>query len=92
MPPLPEEYQGHDAIARFFAEIAFARHPTIPARTDQSRRPTRPRPLRTRPHAGIAHAHGLTVVTLHGDRITHFTAFLDTGLFPRFGLPRTVTD
>jgi hypothetical protein len=34
----------------------------------------------------------LTVLTLDGDRITNITAFLDTGLFPRFGLPRTLPD
>ena len=93
MPPLPEEYQGHDAIARFFAEIAFA-HGTRQFRlvpTRANRQPAFGRYVRD-PHAGIAHAHGLTVLTLDGDRIVQLTAFLDTGLFPRFGLPRTLLD
>jgi hypothetical protein len=34
----------------------------------------------------------LTVLTLDGDRIAQLAAFLDTGLFPRFGLPRTLPD
>ncbi|OXM60913.1 sigma-70 family RNA polymerase sigma factor [Amycolatopsis vastitatis] len=93
MPPLPEEYQGHDAIARFFTEVGFA-HGTRRFRLIATRANGQPafgRYVRD-PHAGIAHAHGLTVLTLDGDRITQFTAFLDTGLFPRFGLPRTLPD
>jgi RNA polymerase sigma-70 factor, ECF subfamily len=93
MPPLPEEYQGHDAIARFFTDIGFA-HGTRRFRLIATRANGQPafgRYLRD-PYAGITHAHGLTVLTLDGDRITQITAFLDTGLFPRFGLPRTLPD
>ena len=93
MPPLPEEYQGHDAIARFFTEIGFA-HGTRRFRLTATRANGQPafgRYVRD-PHAGIAHAHGLTVLTLDGGRIAQLTAFLDTGLFPRFGLPRTLPD
>ena len=93
MPPLPEEYQGHDAIARFFTEVGFA-HGTRRFRLVATRANGQPafgRYLRD-PNAGIAHAHGLTVLTLDRDHIAQFTAFLDTGLFPRFGLPRTLPD
>jgi RNA polymerase sigma-70 factor, ECF subfamily len=89
MPPLPLEYQGHEAIA------AFLRY----------RVPLRGAPLRVVPtransqpalgcylevaHAAIARPFGLIVLTLEGDRISAMTRF-DTGVFPYFGLPRTL--
>jgi RNA polymerase sigma-70 factor (TIGR02960 family) len=93
MPPLPAEYQGRDAIARFFTEIGFA-HGTRRFRLIATRANGQPafgRYVRD-PYAGIAHAHGVTVLTLDGDRIAQCTAFLDTSLLPRFGLPRTLPD
>jgi RNA polymerase sigma-70 factor, ECF subfamily len=42
--------------------------------------------------APVAHAHGLMVLTLHGDRIGAITGFPDTSVFSRFGLPRTLRD
>jgi RNA polymerase sigma-70 factor (TIGR02960 family) len=93
MPPLPEEYQGRDAIGRFFTEVGFA-HGARQFRLIATRANGQPafgRYVRD-PYAGIAHAHGLTVLTLDGDRIAQLTAFLDTSLFPRFGLPRTLPD
>ncbi|MEV0402525.1 sigma-70 family RNA polymerase sigma factor [Actinoallomurus sp. NPDC050550] len=93
MPPLPQEYQGRDAIADFFAEIGFVggtrRFRLIPTRANGQ--PAFGRYLRD-PYAGIARAHGLTVLTLDGDRISQITAFLDTGMLPRFGLPRILAD
>jgi RNA polymerase sigma-70 factor (ECF subfamily) len=41
-------------------------------------------------HAGIYHAHGIIVLTLAGDRISAITRFTDSGIMPRFGLPRTL--
>jgi RNA polymerase sigma-70 factor (TIGR02960 family) len=92
MPPLPLEYQGHDAIG------AFLRH----------REELRGRPLRvvatranTQPAFGcylpdtqtaIAHAHALFVLTLEGDRVSAITWFGDNNVFPHFGLPRTLRD
>jgi hypothetical protein len=38
----------------------------------------------------IARAYGLLVLTLQGDRISAITWFFDRGLFPHFGLPRTL--
>jgi hypothetical protein len=32
------------------------------------------------------------VLTLEGDRIAGLTRFGDTGILPRFGLPRTLRD
>jgi RNA polymerase sigma-70 factor (TIGR02960 family) len=40
----------------------------------------------------LAHAHGLLVLTLSGDRISALTRFLDNSLLPYFGLPRTLRD
>jgi RNA polymerase sigma-70 factor (ECF subfamily) len=91
MPPAPLEYQGADAIGRFLA--------TVPAGGDL----TRFRLVATRangqpafgcylcdPQSPIAHASSILVLTLEGDRISAVTAFHDTAVFPRFGLPRTV--
>ena len=38
---------------------------------------------------GGSHATGLFVLTLSGDRISAMTRF-DTGVLPRFGLPRSL--
>jgi hypothetical protein len=40
------------------------------------------------PHAPIFRAHGIVVLTLDGDRISHITRFGELSLFSRFGLPR----
>jgi len=40
--------------------------------------------------APIAHANGLIMLTLAGDRISGVTRFLDNSLMARFGLPRTL--
>jgi RNA polymerase sigma-70 factor, ECF subfamily len=41
-------------------------------------------------HAAIARAYGLMVLTLQGERISAITWFADLGVFPHFGLPRTL--
>jgi RNA polymerase sigma-70 factor (ECF subfamily) len=93
MPPESLEYQGPAAIARFLS--------TVPAggRLDLVRLvPTRANGqpafgcyLRD-PHAPIAHAYGLMVLTLRGDRVAAITGFADTSVFPHFGLPRTLPE
>jgi hypothetical protein len=40
----------------------------------------------------IAHASGLIVLTLEGDRVSAITAFHDTSVFACFGLPRTLRE
>ncbi len=93
MPPLSQEYVGQDAAAQFFAEICFASGTRafrlVPSRANGQ--PAFGRYVRD-PHAPISHAHGITVLTLDGERITHMTSFLDTALFPWFGLPRILRD
>jgi RNA polymerase sigma-70 factor (TIGR02960 family) len=93
MPPLPLEYQGHEAIARFFTEVGFA-HGTRRFRLVATRANGQPAFGRyvSDPQAGIAHAHGLTVLTLDGDRIARMTTFLGADALSRFGLPRSVPD
>lgn len=91
MPPAPLQYQGPVAIGRFLS--------TVPAEG----RLERFRLVATRAngqpafgvylkddHCPIAHASGLLVLTLTGDRISALTKFHDTSALARFGLPRTL--
>ena len=92
MPPEPLEYQGHAAIAEFYL-----------TRTWWGAQPIRLVPTRANgqpafgyylqdPHAAVERANGLIVLTLAGDKICAITRFGDNGLFPHFGLPRTIRD
>jgi RNA polymerase sigma-70 factor (TIGR02960 family) len=92
MPPEPLEYQGHAAIAEFFQTRTWwgtrvAR--LVPTRANNQ--PTFGYYLAD-PHAPIAHAHSLIVLTLEGDKICAITRFGDASLLPHFGLPRTLHD
>jgi RNA polymerase sigma-70 factor (TIGR02960 family) len=91
MPPEPLEYQGRAAIARFLATVPAAGRlemfTLVPTRANGQ--PAFGCYLRD-PHAPIAHAYGLMVLTLRGDRVAALTGFPDTSLFPHFGLPRTL--
>lgn len=42
------------------------------------------------PHAPIARAHAIMVLTLDGNGISHITRFGQASLFDRFGLPRNL--
>ena len=92
MPPEPPAYQGPAAIAGFFL-----------SRTWWGAQPVRLVPTRANgqpafgyylhdPHAPVAHANGLIVLTLAGDKISAITRIGDNSLFPHFGLPRTLPD
>jgi RNA polymerase sigma-70 factor (TIGR02960 family) len=90
-PPEPVQYRGRDAIGAFLRDRCDHRagrrcrllatrantHPAFACYLVDS-------------HTPIAHAHGLIVLTLHGDRISAITRFLDNGLYSAFGLPRTL--
>jgi RNA polymerase sigma-70 factor (ECF subfamily) len=92
MPPEPQEYQGHAAIAEFFQTRSFwgARAPRlVPTRASGQPAFCYYRP---EPYAPVAHAHSLVVLTLAGDRICAITRFGDNSLFSHFGLPQTVAD
>jgi RNA polymerase sigma-70 factor (TIGR02960 family) len=93
MPPLPFEYQGRAAAAQFLSAISF-RSQTRQFRLVPTRANGQPAfgcYLRDA-QAPIAHAHGLIVLTLAGDRISAITRFLDNSVLPQFGLPRTLPD
>jgi RNA polymerase sigma-70 factor (TIGR02960 family) len=89
MPPLPLQYQGHEAIAdflRYRVPLRGAPMHVVPTRAN------------TQPaigcylqdaHAAIARPFGLIVLTLEGDRVNAITRF-DQSVFPYFGLPRTL--
>ena len=91
MPPVPLEYQGRELAGCFFATIAFRqgrRYRLIPARANGQ--PAFGVYLRD-PLTHVAHAFGLFVITLSGDRVSAITRF-DNSVLPRFGLPRTLAD
>jgi RNA polymerase sigma-70 factor (TIGR02960 family) len=90
MPPEPHQYQGRAAAASFLRDRATLRG--TPFRVVPTRANTQPAfgcylPV---PPAPIARAYGLLVLTLEGDQIAALTWFSDTGVFPRFGLPRSL--
>jgi RNA polymerase sigma-70 factor (ECF subfamily) len=91
MPPSTLEYQGRSVIASFLRENATwrrgQRYRLVPTRAN-----TQPAfaTYRTDAHAPIAHATGLVVLTLEGERIAAITQFLDTSILSRFGFPRTL--
>src|SRR5262245_30248559 len=89
MPPIPLEYHGRDAVARFFAGVAFRdgrRFDVVPTRANGQL--AFGLYLRL-PAGGIRHATGLDVVTLTDDRICAITHF-DSSVLPSFGLPRSL--
>jgi RNA polymerase sigma-70 factor (TIGR02960 family) len=88
MPPMPLEYHGRDAVARFLASVSGPgrRWDLVPTRANGQlafgtylRSPT----------GGIRHGTGLDVLTLTGDRISAVTHF-DKSVLPWFGLPRSL--
>jgi hypothetical protein len=90
MPPVPLEYQGRELVTRFFS-MSFRRGRRFRlVATRANGQPAFGLYVRD-PHAGIAHANGLLVLTLAGERISVITRF-EPGVLPRFGLPRTLPD
>jgi RNA polymerase sigma-70 factor (TIGR02960 family) len=88
MPPIPFEYQGRDAVARFLAAVSRQGRTfdLLPTRANGQlafgiylRAPT----------GGIRHGTGLDVLTLTGDRISAITRF-DASVLPSFELPRSL--
>jgi RNA polymerase sigma-70 factor (ECF subfamily) len=89
MPPLALEYHGRDLAARFLAAVRQSRgYRVVPTRANGQ--PAFGVYVRD-PQASIAHANGLLVLTLAGDRISVMTHF-PASVFPAFGLPRTLPD
>jgi RNA polymerase sigma-70 factor (TIGR02960 family) len=90
MPPMPLEYQGHEAIAAFLAE-AFRGLRDRPVRLVPTRANTQPAFgfYVSDSQAPVLHTMGLLVLTLDGDRISALTRF-EGSVMPHFGLPRTL--
>jgi RNA polymerase sigma-70 factor (TIGR02960 family) len=92
MPPMPLQYQGREQVARFLAATGLRAGRAarlVPTRANGQ--PAFGLYVRD-PHAQVAHAGGILVLTLAGSQITALTGFLDSGMLPLFGLPRTVPD
>ena len=90
MPPEPYEYQGGEAIARFLDDRAVRRgahYRLLPTRANGQ--PAFGCYLPD-PHAPIARAYGLMVLTLAGERVSAITWFSERSLLSHFGLPRTL--
>jgi RNA polymerase sigma-70 factor (TIGR02960 family) len=87
MPPMPFEYHGRDAVARFSASLFAAgrRFDLVPTRANGQ--PAFGAYLRA--PTGLRHGVGLYVLTLDGERIRALTRF-ESSVVPRLGLPRSL--
>jgi RNA polymerase sigma-70 factor (TIGR02960 family) len=87
MPPVPFEYEGRDAVARFCASLIGSgrRFDLVPTRANGQ--PAFGAYLRAA--TGVRHGTGLIVLTLTGDQISALTHF-DKSVLPWFGLPRSL--
>jgi RNA polymerase sigma-70 factor (TIGR02960 family) len=88
MPPMPFEYEGRDAVARFCAIIfgSDRRFDLVPTRANGQ-------PafgVYVRAPDGISHGVGLFVLALSGNGICALTRF-ENSVLPWFGLPRSLT-
>ena len=87
MPPMPFEYEGRDAVARFCASLIGSGRRFDLMRTRANGQPAFGVYLSG--STGIRYGTGLIVLTLTGDRICAMTHF-DKGVLPSFGLPRSL--
>jgi RNA polymerase sigma-70 factor (TIGR02960 family) len=88
MPPIPLEYHGRDAVARFYASVMGQglTYDLVPTRANGQ--PAFGAYLRA-PIGGSRHGAGLVVLTLTGDRICAITRF-DNSVLGWFGLPQSL--
>jgi RNA polymerase sigma-70 factor (TIGR02960 family) len=93
MPPEAAEYVGPEAIGRFLSTVpasgSLERFRLVPTRANGQ--PAFGCYLKDA-HTPIAHAYGLMVLTLRGDRVAGLAGFADTAVFASFGLPRTLKE
>ena len=87
MPPMPFEYEGRDAVSRFFASIFGSGRRFDLVRTRANGQPAIGAYLRA--PTGTSHGVGLFVLTLTGDHISSMTRF-ESIVLPWFGLPRSL--
>jgi RNA polymerase sigma-70 factor (ECF subfamily) len=88
MPPVPLEYEGREAVARFFALLMdrCRRYDLVPTRANGQLAFGMylvPR------GGGIRHGNGLLVVRVAGDRVDDLVRF-EGSVLPWFGLPRSL--
>jgi RNA polymerase sigma-70 factor (ECF subfamily) len=89
MPPMPFEYRGREAAARFFTAIAPPGYRDCRfVRTRANGQPACACYVRD-PAVGVWRSVGVLVLTLAGDLISEITRF-DTSVLASFGLPRTL--
>jgi RNA polymerase sigma-70 factor (TIGR02960 family) len=92
MPPAPHEYQGSAAIAAFLhASFGFRGHRhvlLVPVHANTQ--PAFGSYIREHPQTAATPA-GLIVLTGRGDRLQAITRFHLDALYPRFGLPASLT-
>jgi RNA polymerase sigma-70 factor (ECF subfamily) len=90
MPPEPYEYQGQAAIGTFLGDRAVRRGTSL--RLVPTRANGQPAfgCYVPSPQTEIARPYGLLVLTLERDQISAMTWFADSGVFPHFGLPRSL--
>jgi RNA polymerase sigma-70 factor (TIGR02960 family) len=91
MPPQPYEYQGAQTIASFFHQRTALHGYLRLVPTRANGQPAFGCYLPD-PHAPIARAYGLIVLTLSDDRISALTWFGERSLLAHFGLPRTLPE
>ena len=89
MPPIPIEYEGRDAVARFCAIILRRRRSSLVS-TRANGQPAFGTYLRPTT-AGVRHGTGLLVLTLTSDGICAITRF-DNRVLEWFGLPGSLPD
>jgi RNA polymerase sigma-70 factor (TIGR02960 family) len=87
MPPIPFEYEGVDAVARFCAGILGAGRTFDLVPTRANGQPAFGAYLRST--TGVRHSTGLYVITVAGGRIRALSRF-DNSVLPWFGLPRSL--
>jgi len=87
MPPMPFEYHGRDAVARFSAALFDGGRRFDLVATRANGQPAFGAYLRA--PAGLRRGVGLYVVGVRGDRISALTRF-ESSTLPRFGLPRSL--
>jgi RNA polymerase sigma-70 factor (TIGR02960 family) len=89
MPPIPLEYAGRDAVARFCASLLGSGRQFDLRPTRANGQPAFGAYLRT--PAGLRPGAGLYTVTLAGDRIRALSRF-ETSVLPWFGLPLSLPE
>ncbi len=91
MPPEPYEYQGARSIARFLDDRAQLRGANFRLVATRANGQPAFGCYLPDPHAPVARAYGLMVLTVGGERISMVTWFGERALFAGFGLPRTLS-